>query len=246
MQPPRSPRPLLEKKVYFFLHSLLRKHQGPHSTQVGHAVLVRLLQTLQSSKMEVSRNLIKFLHSYRSREDDVWTLSSRSVAKPYMVSHPLPAKITELEILISSKANREASADVPTKSRSWFEATIIRGCGAHWYDEAPDWTNETREIPEDFRDDIRARGWDFVPNQDVGQPSAVAFDVMDAHYGNEFSGFRRCVWAQSLDEDNSQGTAAQKFTPLKLIEEGDRFIIWLRATVSRLSSFSQIRSSLST
>lgn len=194
--------------------------------------------------MEASPNVIKFLHSYRSGVDEVWTLSSRSVAKLYMVSHPLPANITELEISISSKASRKASADVSTKSRSWFEATIIRGAG-HWYDEAPDWADETRESPEDFRDDIRARGWDFVLNMEVDQPNVVAFDVMDAHLGSEFSGFCRCIWAQSLDENNSQGTAAQHCSALKLVEEGDRLVIWLRATVSLVFWYSQLRSGIS-
>lgn len=146
--------------------------------------------------MEVSPSLVKFPHSYRSGEEAVQTLSSRPVARLYLISYPLPANIAELEISISSKASCNTSADVPTKSRSWFKATIKRGSGP-WNNEPLDWSDEVREIPGDFRDDVRARGWDFVSNTEVDQPGVATFDVMEAHYGDSSSGFRSCVWAHS-------------------------------------------------
>lgn len=186
--------------------------------------------------MEATPSPMKLLHSYRNGVEAVQTLSNRPVAKLYLISHPLPASIAEIEISIVSKAGRNTSANLQTKSRSWFDASIIRGNGS-WDDGSLDWGDEVRENPEAFRDDIRTLGWDFVETTETGQSSVVSFEVMDAHYGDNFSPFRSCVWAYRSESGDRKETPAQQVGALNLVKEGDRLIIWIRAEVSL--SFSQ-------
>ena len=122
-----------------------------------------------------------FLHSYRSISATLQSTRATPSTYLYLLSNPLPANIDYLKVIIVS--HDQGSCDDPSQgSWTWFEASVLRPQSE---DERQHLVIQSGVLnhPEDFGDQLRQQGWDFVPlaedheHPENEAPAAVSFRI---------------------------------------------------------------------
>jgi tetratricopeptide (TPR) repeat protein len=182
------------------------------------------------------------LHSFQNDylvvpPPDIQVPSSPSTAL-YLVSNPLPADITILELNIISY-DQALYEDLTEVSGGWFEISIIRP----WCEESVlgiddlKQSSGCRSHPEEFRELIQERGWYFqtipIPTLPEKNCTGCITQKLFTHYLSPLWNRKTWAWSKNIHQDSAEPDVDF----LSLLEEGDRLLVWARAQVIQHISF---------
>jgi len=175
------------------------------------------------------------LHSCKRELLEVSSSSSDSSTALYLVTGPLPADVSELEITIVSH-DQGFSDELLEQSWTWFELSILRPWMEDAFDEFDDLVGDlpVRSRPGDFGDILQDLGWYFemIPNQEQEEGSGgTAQDVSRRILTNVVSPNWRSQTvhlperALTVESHVGQDSVA-------LVRKCDRIALWACAQVS--------------
>lgn len=180
------------------------------------------------------------LHSHRSGAVILRSETAAPSTCLYLLSHPLPPNIIDLRITILS-CNQGFCDDPVQGSWTWFEASVLRRGSEDAQLDLSDLSlpRQVRNRPEDFEDDIKGRGWHFVPllqdclqHAEIQTPAAVSLRILTIPVSREWQS-QEVTWSPGVDQAISD-PVFNGHGLVRLLEAGDRLAIWARVQVGAI------------
>lgn len=171
-----------------------------------------------------------FVHSYSSHVLTVHAKSATPVTKLYLLSHPVPANISAIKFSIVSHDQGSPTTSTEVSS-TWFDATILRPIVSAGDDGKSRWPSPSLVVdtmccskPSDFAEEFEQQRWKLVDTVPCDGLFRVCVNSMSVHWQTH-----EIFWNAGSVSDTHKTPGAKFIDTLK---EGDRIIIWARATVS--------------